>query len=99
MWSQSLRDFNGPSLYVYNNATFQDQDWKNIQHPEQSGKMDDPTKVGRFGLGFISVYHLTGKERNDADPNLTLLSVKFAVLRAYNWQKMKNHLKIDLWKN
>ena len=61
MWSQSLRDFNGPSLYVYNDATFQDQDWKNIQHPEQSGKMDDPTKVGRFGLGFISVYHLTGK--------------------------------------
>ncbi|XP_072039950.1 sacsin-like [Amphiura filiformis] len=59
MWSQSLRDFNGPCLYVYNDAVFQAQDWKNIQHPEQSGKMDDPTKVGRFGLGFISVYHLT----------------------------------------
>ena len=60
LWSQSLKDFNGPALYVYNDATFKKEDWVNIQHPEQSGKFKDPTKVGRFGLGFISVYHLTG---------------------------------------
>ena len=61
LWSESLRELNGPSLYVYNDATFRGTDWKNIQNPEQSGKHNDPTKVGRFGLGFISVYHLTGK--------------------------------------
>ena len=55
-----MSKFNGPALYVYNDATFKKSDWYNIQHPEQSGKHDDPTKVGRFGLGFISVYHLTG---------------------------------------
>ncbi|XP_038066420.1 sacsin-like [Patiria miniata] len=59
LWSETLKDFQGPALYAYNDATFQKQDWYNIQHPEQSGKLEDLTKVGRFGLGFISVYHLT----------------------------------------
>ncbi|XP_038062187.1 sacsin-like [Patiria miniata] len=59
LWSETLKDFQGPALYAYNDATFQKQDWYNIQHPEQSGKLKDLSKVGRFGLGFISVYHLT----------------------------------------
>ncbi|XP_038061695.1 sacsin-like [Patiria miniata] len=59
LWSETLKDFQGPALYAYNDATFQKQDWYNIQHPEQSGKLEDLSKVGRFGLGFISVYHLT----------------------------------------
>ncbi|XP_022079700.1 sacsin-like [Acanthaster planci] len=75
LWSDTLRDFQGPALYAYNDATFQKEDWKNIQHPEQSGKLEDLTKVGRFGLGFISVYHLTdmpsvisGKQLGFLDP-------------------------------
>lgn len=27
----------------------------------RSSKKDDPLKVGRFGIGFNSVYHMTGK--------------------------------------
>ena len=61
LWSSELREFQGPALYAYNDAVFQPEDWYNLQHPEQSGKADDLTKVGRFGLGFISVYHLTGE--------------------------------------
>ncbi|XP_038057003.1 sacsin-like [Patiria miniata] len=59
LWSDTLAEFQGPALYAYNDASFTKEDWKNIQHPEQSGKRKDPTKVGRFGLGFISVFHLT----------------------------------------
>ncbi|XP_038054984.1 sacsin-like [Patiria miniata] len=59
LWSETLKDFQGPALYAYNDATFKEQDWYNLQHPEQSGKQEDLSKVGRFGLGFISVYHLT----------------------------------------
>ncbi|XP_072017069.1 sacsin-like [Amphiura filiformis] len=57
--NDSLKKFNGPALYAYNDATFTDEDWTNIQKPQQSGKVDDPTKVGQFGLGFISIYHIT----------------------------------------
>ena len=61
LWSRALADGQGPALYAYNDAVFQAEDWTNIQNPEQSGKLEDATKIGRFGLGFISVYHLTGQ--------------------------------------
>ncbi|XP_022102271.1 sacsin-like [Acanthaster planci] len=57
--SGKLAEFQGPALCAYNDASFTKEDWKNIQHPEYSSKREDPTKVGRFGLGFISVFHLT----------------------------------------
>lgn len=50
----------GPALYTYNNAEFTDEDWEGIQNVARSVKRDDPNKVGRFGLGFNSVYHITG---------------------------------------
>jgi len=31
----------------------------------ESIKEDDPMKVGRFGLGFKSVFHMTGLGTND----------------------------------
>ncbi|XP_033639007.1 sacsin-like [Asterias rubens] len=59
LWSESLNNVQGAALYAYNDAKFTDKDWTSIQNPSQSGKIDDLAKVGRFGLGFISVYHLT----------------------------------------
>ena len=51
----------GPALYAYNNALFDEDDWKGIRMLCQSIKANDPTKVGYFGMGFKSVFHLTGK--------------------------------------
>ena len=51
----------GPALYSYNDGYFDDNDWKGIQMFGQSVKEKDPMKVGKFGLGFKSVFHLTGK--------------------------------------
>lgn len=51
----------GPSLYAYNNAAFTNEDWESIQKAGRSDKRNDPHKVGRFGIGFNSVYHTTGK--------------------------------------
>jgi len=50
----------GPALYAYNNAVFSDEDWDSLRKLNQSHKEQDPTKVGRFGLGFKSVFHITG---------------------------------------
>ena len=57
---QDLEKFQGPALLAYNDATFTRQDWMGIQNFKQSGKKDDPFKVGKFGIGFNSVYHITG---------------------------------------
>ena len=58
---QGLKKFQGPALLSWNNAVFSDDDWKSISKIYQSTKEEEPLKVGRFGLGFISVYHITGK--------------------------------------
>ena len=60
LFSSELNKFQGPALYAYNDGVFSDNDWYNIQNPSQSGKKNEPTKTGRFGLGFNSVYHVTG---------------------------------------
>ena len=56
-----LARFQGPALLAYNDAKFEDSDWEGIQNLQQSGKVEDPFKVGKFGIGFNSVYHITGK--------------------------------------
>ncbi|KAM8977638.1 sacsin [Pelodytes ibericus] len=59
LWSKDLAQYQGPALYVYNNAVFTPEDWSGIQEIARSRKKDDPLKVGRFGIGFNSVYHIT----------------------------------------
>ncbi len=52
--------FKGEALYAYNNAVFAEKDWTGIRMLQDSIKEKDPLKVGRFGLGFKSVFHMTG---------------------------------------
>ncbi|XP_068184908.1 sacsin [Antennarius striatus] len=59
LWSEKLGEYQGPALYAYNNAVFTDDDWEGIQKAGRSVKRHDPNKVGRFGIGFNSVYHIT----------------------------------------
>ncbi|KAJ4457770.1 putative Ubiquitin-associated/translation elongation factor EF1B [Paratrimastix pyriformis] len=49
----------GPALIAFNSGIFEDRDFESIQHIGQSGKERDPRKTGKFGLGFLSVYHWT----------------------------------------
>ncbi|KAM4891364.1 sacsin-like [Sylvia borin] len=54
-----LEGTQGPALLAYNDAMMSPRDWTGIQRPGVSHKREDPCTVGRFGLGFTSVYHLT----------------------------------------
>ena len=58
--TEPLQKFQGPALYAFNNAIFKPEDWKGIQNLMRSNKKSDILKVGRFGIGFNSVYHITG---------------------------------------
>ncbi|CAB3987754.1 Hypothetical predicted protein [Paramuricea clavata] len=57
--SPGLALFQGPALYCYNNAEFTEEDWEGLQRLMRSNKENNPLKVGRFGIGFNSVYHIT----------------------------------------
>jgi sacsin len=39
---------------------FSEEDWTGIKKIYTSVKEKDALKIGRFGLGFKSVFHLTG---------------------------------------
>ena len=57
--SPGMVECQGPALLAYNNATFTDGDLKNISRLAGATKKEDLEKIGRFGLGFSSVYHFT----------------------------------------
>ncbi|CAN8264910.1 unnamed protein product [Cochlearia groenlandica] len=57
--SESLAQWQGPSLLAYNDAVFSEEDFVSISRIGGSGKHGQAWKTGRFGVGFNSVYHLT----------------------------------------
>ena len=52
-------DSHGPALVVHNNRPFSDDDFANITKLEGATKENMQLKIGKFGIGFCSVYHLT----------------------------------------
>ncbi|XP_034150470.1 sacsin isoform X4 [Esox lucius] len=79
LWSPDMAQYQGAALYVYNDAVFTTEDWNGIQEIARSRKREDPLKVGRFGIGFNSVYHITdvpsifsGEQIGMLDPHQTL---------------------------
>ncbi|XP_032365245.1 sacsin isoform X1 [Etheostoma spectabile] len=82
LWSPDMAQHQGTALYVYNDAVFTVEDWNGIQEIARSRKREDPLKVGRFGIGFNSVYHITdapsifsGDQIAMLDPHQTLFGV------------------------
>ncbi|XP_077422568.1 sacsin [Vanacampus margaritifer] len=82
LWSPDMAEHQGTALYVYNDAVFTAEDWNGIQEIARSRKRDDPLKVGRFGIGFNSVYHISdvpsifsGDQIAMLDPHQTLFGV------------------------
>ena len=49
----------GPALLFHNNAAFKMEDFENITKLAGATKKNKPLKIGRFGVGFCSVYHIT----------------------------------------
>ena len=48
-----------PSLLVFNNRKFTDQDLEGITKLGRGEKQDTPETIGRFGIGFNVAYHVT----------------------------------------
>ena len=49
----------GPALLFYNNAEFTEEDFESITKIAGETKLNKPLKIGKFGIGFCSVYHIT----------------------------------------
>lgn len=97
-----LSQFQGPALYAFNNSCFEDRDWRGIRLLNDSVKKEDPTKVGRFGLGFKSVFHLTdlpsvvsGDKVCILDPNEKYFEKDGRRTTGYGWNLREDKEKIE----
>ncbi|KAJ2928408.1 hypothetical protein H1R20_g8671, partial [Candolleomyces eurysporus] len=55
----SIADTQGPALLAFNNAKFLQEDWVALQNISKSSKREDTSKIGKFGIGIRSCYHVT----------------------------------------
>ncbi|KAJ3574308.1 hypothetical protein NP233_g1854 [Leucocoprinus birnbaumii] len=49
----------GPALLAFNDGLLQPKDWTALREIHRSSKVADSMKIGKFGLGFRSCYHVT----------------------------------------
>ena len=54
-----MKGLQGPALLCFDDAIFREEDFAGLFQFGVGSKRGDPTKTGRFGLGFNSVYHIT----------------------------------------
>ncbi|KAA1478287.1 hypothetical protein DENSPDRAFT_663492 [Dentipellis sp. KUC8613] len=59
LYTPILVDTQGPALLAYNDAGFSEADWEGIRTIHQSSKSNDSSKIGKYGQGFRSCYHVT----------------------------------------
>ena len=56
---KGMAESHGPALIVHNNSKFTKEDFENITKLAGATKANQPLKIGKFGVGFCSVYHIT----------------------------------------
>ncbi|KAJ3508077.1 hypothetical protein NLJ89_g5949 [Agrocybe chaxingu] len=59
LYHPKLSDAQGPALLAFNNAVFKPEDWEALKNQHESSKVDDSSKIGKYGVGFRSVFHIT----------------------------------------
>lgn len=75
----------GPALWSFNNSEFSDSDFINITRLGESLKRGEVDKVGKFGLGFNSVYHITDIP--------IIMSREFMIMFDPNINHISKHIK------
>ncbi|GBC02577.1 hypothetical protein RclHR1_00470007 [Rhizophagus clarus] len=78
--SEEMEDWQGPAIWIYNDAEFSPKDFQALIKLGTGGKSNDETKIGRFGIGFNCAFHITdlpsfvsGKYIVFLDPNAKYL--------------------------
>ncbi|KIL64220.1 hypothetical protein M378DRAFT_163460 [Amanita muscaria Koide BX008] len=59
LFSTGMKAFQSPSLVVYNDGVFTQDDFKGIRETGIGGKRGKPDVIGYFGLGALSMFHFT----------------------------------------
>ena len=76
-----MLESHGPALLVHNNRSFTEEDFKNITKLAGATKQGKQLKIGKFGVGFCSVYHITDVPSFVSEDKLCIFDPTLSVLR------------------
>ena len=96
---ESMRECQGPALWVYNDAVFTDDDFENITKLSGATKESQTEKIGSFGLGFNAVYNLTDVPSFISRHNIVIFDPHTTHLGKSIRNKAKPGIKIDMRKH
>ena len=89
----------GPALLFYNNAEFTEEDFENIRKIAGQTKLNKPLKIGKFGIGFCSVYHITDVPSFVSGENLIIFDPTLQCLKNEIKSEFNPGIKINFHKH
>jgi sacsin len=89
----------GSALWAYNDAEFNESDFNNIQKLGGQTKKDVSEKIGRFGVGFNSVYHITDVPSFVSGKHVVFFDPYASHLKTHIKNKSRPGIKIDFVQN
>ena len=96
---EGMKECQGPALWVYNDAEFRNDDFENIVKLNGGTKEQENEKIGKFGLGFNTVYNLTDVPMFLSRNYFVIFDPNTFYLRKAIKNKSKPGIKIDVNKN
>ena len=96
---EGMKHCQGPALWCYNNTIFTDTDFDNITKLGGATKEKITGKIGKFGLGFNSVYNITDVPSFVSRESIVIFDPHTTHLGRGIRNKGKPGIKIDLKKN
>ena len=93
-----MQSCQGPALWAFNNSVFSDEDFENITKLSGATKEQQSDKIGRFGLGFNSVYNITDVPSFVSRDKLVMFDPHTTYLGEAIKDRSKPGLKIDMTK-
>ena len=97
--SPNMKHCQGPALWAYNDAVFTDEDFENINKLAGATKVEDLAKIGRFGLGFNVVYHLTDVPSFMSREHVVIFDPNVNHLESHIRDKSRPGIRINLASN
>ena len=88
-----------PALLFYNNAEFSEEDFENIRKIAGETKINKPLKIGKFGVGFCSVYHITDVPSFVSGEHLVVFDPTLQCLRKEIKSELNPGVKINFNKH
>ena len=96
---EGMKECQGSALWVYNDAEFRNEDFENIVKLNGGTKEQENEKIGKFGLGFNTVYNLTDVPMFLSRNYFVIFDPNTFYLGSAIRKKSKPGIKIDVNKN